>query len=123
MSAELSTFARWQPEYAAHGIALYPMRDKRPAIRGYAKIGLGRSRALARQFPDADAFGFVAGKRSGVTVLDVDTSDETVLADALDRHGKTPLIVRSGGHGHWQAWYKWNGERRRIRPIEACRSI
>jgi hypothetical protein len=121
IGAEAPTgFGGWQPLYAAHGIPTFPVKisesEKRPAVRGYLKIGLDRSRQLARQRPDADAFGFVCGKRSGVTVLDIDTPDENVLADALGRHGKTPVIVRSGGHGHWQAWYKWNGERRRIRP-------
>jgi hypothetical protein len=63
----------------------------------------------------ADAFGFMCGKRNGITVLDVDTTDERVLADAIDRHGKTPIIARSAS-GHFQAWYRHNGERRRIRP-------
>src|SRR5262249_13851466 len=41
--------------------------------------------------------------------------DERVLGDALNRHGKTPIIVRSGS-GNYQAWYRHNCERRHIRP-------
>lgn len=113
-------FARWQPVYAERGIPTFPVRIvegvKRPAVRGYLRTGLDRSRELARQFSSNDAFGFALGKPSGLTVLDIDSPDERVLADALDRHGKTPFIVRSGGHGHFQAWFKHNGERRSIRP-------
>ena len=57
----------------------------------------------------------MCGKRSGITVLDVDTADERILADAIDRHGKTPIVARSGS-GHFQAWYRHGGERRLIRP-------
>ena len=71
--------------------------------------------ALARRFPDCDAFGFRVGARANITVLDIDTPDERVLADALDKHGNTPVVVRSGG-GKFQAWYSHNGERRSIRP-------
>ena len=59
--------------------------------------------------------GFCPGRRSGLTILDVDTPDERVLTDALDRHGATPVIVRSGS-GNFQAWYRNSGETRRIRP-------
>src|SRR5262249_1384687 len=72
------------------------------------------SSSLASRFGSA-ALGFMCGKRSGITVLDVDTTDERVLADALDRHGKTRIIARSGS-GHFQAWYRHAGERRLIRP-------
>ena len=38
-----------------------------------------------------------------------------MLADALDRHGQTPLVIRTGS-GNWQAYYRNRGEGRRIRP-------
>jgi Bifunctional DNA primase/polymerase, N-terminal/Primase C terminal 1 (PriCT-1) len=66
---------------------------------------------LLSKFGNADALGFVLGSRSKITVLDVDTRDEGVLADALSRHGQTPIIIRSGS-GHHQAWYRHAGERR-----------
>jgi hypothetical protein len=109
-------FARWQPLYAEHGIPTFPVRDKRPAVRGYLKLGSITSTRLAEKFPDANAIGFALGERSKITVLDVDTPDERVLADALDRHGPTPIVIRSGSGNH-QGWYRWNGERRQIRPF------
>ena len=39
-----------------------------------------------------------------------------MLREALDRHGATPIIIRSGGGNH-QCWYRHNGERRAIRPF------
>ena len=110
------TFGRWQPAYAEHRIATFPVRaDKVPAIRGYQKIGLRGSQQLALRFADANALGFMCGPRSRITVLDIDTDNETVLADALKRHGRTPVVVRTAS-GKWHAYYRHNGERRRIRP-------
>jgi hypothetical protein len=111
-------FARWRPIHGEHAIPTFPVeigRDaKRPAVPGYLKIGRAYNQKLARQLASANAFGFVLGQYSRITVLDVDSRDGRVLADALDRHGKSPLIVRSGS-GNSQAWFKWNGERS-IRP-------
>ena len=87
---------------------------KRPAVKGYLKVGPQVSERFAGKFSAYDAFGF-ALKRAGITVLDVDTPDERVLADALDRHGQTPLVIRTGS-GNWQAYYRNRGEGRRIRP-------
>jgi hypothetical protein len=112
-------FPRWQPEYAAHGIATFPVRItediKKPAIKGYQKVGLKGSAELATKFSTADAFGYIAGKRTKTTVLDVDTRDEKILSDALDRHGHTPIVIRTGS-GKFHALYRYNGERRLIRP-------
>ncbi|MER2509212.1 MAG: bifunctional DNA primase/polymerase [Amaricoccus sp.] len=107
-------FAKWQPQYADVAIPSFPVIDKRPAIRGYLKVGLAGSRDLATKFGDATTFG-IPLSRSKITVLDVDTSDERVLADAMSQCGRSPFIVRSGS-GNWQAWYRNNGEGRRIRP-------
>jgi hypothetical protein len=84
-------------------------------VSRYNKFGLVGSAKIARRFADAPAIGFMCGRCSGVTVLDVDTIDERVLADAIDRHGHTRIIARSGS-GHFQAWYRHAGERRLIRP-------
>lgn len=116
----MSAFADWQPRYAEHGIATFPVviseTDKRPAVKGYLRLGQDVSGQLAMKFADADALGFALGRRSRVSVLDVDTPDERVLADALGRHGDTPIIVRSGS-GNFQAWYRHNEEGRKIRPF------
>jgi Bifunctional DNA primase/polymerase, N-terminal len=109
-------FSRNQAIYAEHGVATFPVtKDKIPATRGYMHVGLAGSAKLAEKFMDSPALGFIAGQRSKITVLDVDTTDETVLSDALARHGTSPLIVRTGS-GKFHAYYRHNGERRRIRP-------
>lgn len=120
----MGAFAENQPNYAAAGISTFPVvvtlnGDKRPAIAGWQRVGRRGSSALAEKFPDADALGFCPGARSGVTVLDVDSTDERELTAALDRHGSTPIVVRSGS-GHFQAWYRHNGEGRKIRLWEGA---
>jgi hypothetical protein len=109
----MSTFALWQPRYAEHGIATFPVVDKRPAISNYLKLGRAGSEQLTLKFPNADALGF-ALKRNHICILDVDTTDERVLADALSDHGPTPFIVLTGGGFH--AYYLHSGEPRRVRP-------
>src|SRR5262245_54522314 len=109
-----------QAAYARHGLALFPMHldkdgSKKPLVRNYQRIGTRAGATLTKRFGDAAAFGFVCGERSKITVLDVDDTDERVLADALERHGRTPLVVRTARR-RFQAWYRWNGERRQIRP-------
>ena len=119
MNRAIGLFPRWQPEYAARNIATFPVRisadDKRPAVKHYDRIGLSASAKLATRFANDNAFGFMLDERTKITVLDVDTPDERVLTRALDRHGATPIIVRSGSGNH-QAWYRHNGEHRLIRP-------
>lgn len=107
-------FALWQPRYAEKGIATFPVREKKPAVKGYLRIGLPASSEFAAKFREDHAFGF-ACRRNRITVLDVDTPDEKLLADAMSEVGPTPFIVRSGS-GNYQAWYRHNGERRRVRP-------
>jgi Bifunctional DNA primase/polymerase, N-terminal/Primase C terminal 1 (PriCT-1) len=109
-------FADAQPLYAEHGIATFPVTaTKMPAVRGYLQTGLISSKALAAKFAEAPALGFATNKGNGITVLDIDTTNDNVLADALNRHGPTPLIARTGS-GKFHAYYRNSGERRRIRP-------
>jgi hypothetical protein len=110
-------FAQWQPRYAEHGVATFPVAaNKRPAVKHWQRIGLRGSEQLAIKFADADAFGVVMGRRNRISVLDVDSNDERLLADALARHGQTPFVVRTGG-GNFQAWYRHNGEPRKVRAF------
>jgi hypothetical protein len=128
VSALLPTqsFRDWQPLYADHRIATFRVRvskdGKVPAIRRWQRVGLSGSRELAQKFAEAEALGFCPGRLSGLTILDVDTPDDRVLADALDRYGQTPIIVRSGSGNH-QGWYRYNGEGRLIRRIEPDQPI
>jgi hypothetical protein len=117
-------FLESQAVYASHGVPLFPMRleadgSKRPMVRNYQRIGVAASATLTKQFGDASAFGFVCGERSRISVLDVDDADERLLADAMTRHGKTRLVIRTARR-RFQAWYRWNGERRLIRPNPSC---
>jgi hypothetical protein len=109
-------FAQWQPVYAEAGLAAFPVDPiaKKPMVRNYMKVGVRACDRFAQRFGDAVALG-IGCKRSRLTVLDVDTPDERILADALDRHGATPIIVRSGS-GHFHAWYRSGGEKRAVKP-------
>jgi hypothetical protein len=51
----------------------FPSWDKRPAIRGYNRVGLRGSRELACKFADATALGFMTNERTRITGLDIDT--------------------------------------------------
>ena len=49
----MGLYADWQPRYAAHGVATFPVRpDKTPAIKGYLRIGSKGSRQLAQRFAE-----------------------------------------------------------------------
>jgi hypothetical protein len=115
-----NTFRDWQPRYAERNIPTFPIEirpdTKKPMVSNYSQFGLPASASIAKKYPEATAIGFMAGRRTGLTILDVDTTDERILADALDKHGQTPVIVRSGS-GHHQAWFRHNGEGRHIRAF------
>ena len=119
LGATIGIFAASQPRYAAVGIPTFPVyidsQDKKPMVSNYAKFGLRGSAELVRKFGSATGIGFMAGERSRISVVDIDTRNATVLADALDRHGQTPIIARTGS-GKFHAYYRHNGERRMIRP-------
>jgi hypothetical protein len=118
-SDDMGIFSDWQPRYAEHGVVSFPVvvgeSGKKPAVRGYLKTGPSLSKKLVLQFPDHEALGFACGSRNRITVLDVDTSDERVLWEALEHHGSTPFLVRTGS-GHFHAWYRHSGEGRYVRP-------
>jgi hypothetical protein len=47
--------------------------------------------------------------------VDQERPDEKVLAYAMNRHGQAPVVVRTGS-GKFHALYRFNNERRAIRP-------
>ncbi|SRR6266498_1211354 len=109
-------FPTWQPRYAERGIATFPVRtDKVPGVKGWRKLGLRLSTELAEKFTDADTFGYQTGRPSNVTVHDIDTADERVGEDAIRRHGQPAIVVRTAS-GKFHHLYRYNGERRRLRP-------
>ena len=121
-------FSRWQPRYAEHGIATFPVKiegkDKRPMNQGYQRTGLRGSAALGKKFTDAQALGMILGARNNIELVDVDTKDERALADALSTYGDTPIISRTASGGGFHAWYRYSDgawknhgkSRRAIRP-------
>ncbi|MEC7819194.1 MAG: bifunctional DNA primase/polymerase [Pseudomonadota bacterium] len=112
----MGLFAEWQPAYAEAGIATFPVDGiaKRPAVGNYLKAGCRASKQWALKFPAVDALGFACGSRNGVTVLDVDEARESLLGDAFARFGRSPVVIRTAS-GKFHAWYRHNGEKRKIR--------
>jgi hypothetical protein len=122
---EDAVFDTWQPRYAARGIPTFPVRfevlpsgkvDKVPMVKHWQSFGLPGSTALTRKFADAQGIGIALGTRNGLAVVDVDTTDENVVADVLSYYGPSPLIARSPNSGGHHVYYRHNGrQRRRIR--------
>jgi hypothetical protein len=110
-------FAKWQPEYAARGIATVPVDPKTKVSRmRWQKVGLPASTKMAQQprYGSYNGIGFACGQYNGITVLDVDTTDERLLQEALMRHGDTPIIERTAS-GKFHAFYRHNDEPRSCR--------
>jgi Bifunctional DNA primase/polymerase, N-terminal len=109
-------FAEWQPRYAEHGVATFPVKDKRPCVRGWQTVGLNGSSQLAMKFADADAFGFRCGTRNRITLIDIDANDERMVGEAVRLFGESPILWRTGS-GNYAMPFRHNGEARRIRPV------
>ena len=68
------------------------------------------------KFANADAFGFQCGKRSRITLVDIDSRDECMVDKAIKLFGESPIIWRTGS-GNYAMPYRHNGEARRIRAV------
>jgi Bifunctional DNA primase/polymerase, N-terminal/Primase C terminal 1 (PriCT-1) len=113
-----AAFADLQRAYAEHRVATYPLTEsKRPAIRGYDRVGPKGSQQLAMKFPTATACGFVAGHRNRLTIVDIDSPDDRLCDEIQDRFGPTPLQVLTPSGGR-HLYYRHAGEARRIRPLQ-----
>ena len=114
-----SGFVIWQKIYADYGLSTFPVeineKTKKPMVRGWMKTSPYLSSRWGQDFPFAPAIGVLLGRENGIAELDVDTKDDRVLADALDRHGDTQIVIRSAST-KFKAWYRFNGECRRIKP-------
>jgi Primase C terminal 1 (PriCT-1)/Bifunctional DNA primase/polymerase, N-terminal len=111
------SFPAIQAAYALHRVATYPLSaDKTPAVRAYDRIGAPYSARLVLRFPDATAAGFCAGRRNGLTVIDIDSTDDRLVDEIQARFGASPLqvITPSGGR---HLYYRHGGEARGIRPL------
>lgn len=69
-----------------------------------------------KKFPDAN-LAFVTGSKSKITVVDIDDNDPSLFQEALRIFGDTPVTVHTGS-GKFHAYYRFNGEKRRIRPFD-----
>jgi len=111
-------FVEWQPKYAGiAGIATVPVDPEVKYWDGpWQKIGLPASTKLARvkEYQDCNGIGFACGKHSQITDVDIDSTDEALLREALTRHGDTPIVVQTPS-GKFHAWYRHGGEGRSIR--------
>src|SRR5262249_33042207 len=114
-------FDTWQPKYAARGIPTIPVKfvvvrndkiEKLPAVSNWTKMGLPASTNLTRKFSDSDGIGLCLGPRNGLAVVDVDSRDENLVADAMAYHGRSPLVVRSPSGG-LHIYYRHDGRQRR----------
>jgi hypothetical protein len=113
-------FAEWQPRYAEHRVATFPVaidgKAKKPRIHSWMRVGLRGSAQLALKFADADAFAFQCGKHSRIPLVDIDTTDEKMVMEAERLFGSSPIIWRTGSGNHAMP-FRHNGEARRIRPV------
>jgi hypothetical protein len=116
-------FASAQPEYAALGIATFPFDataevKRGPLVSHYNRVGLPRSRQMVLRFADAPGLAAMAGARNRFTVIDIDergAPGERLLADVQRQFGDSKFVVRTGSGG-FHAYYRHNGEGRKIRP-------
>jgi hypothetical protein len=99
-SMSQAVFGHWQARYAEHGIVTFPVEGlpdgrKKPLITNWQNVGRPASQSLVRKFGNAPALGCVAGARNRITTIDVDTTDEKALREAIDRHGQPPVVFRT----------------------------
>jgi Bifunctional DNA primase/polymerase, N-terminal/Primase C terminal 1 (PriCT-1) len=102
-------------EYADAGIVPLPIDGKRPLVKHPDRFRRRAALSIVPKFPNA-ALGFWCGHFNRLTVVDIDSPADTELQYALDTFGPSPIIVRTASGKH-HAYYRHDGERRRIRPI------
>lgn len=114
----MGVFAEHAPAYMAAGLPVFPVntRAKRPAVRNWQRSGIHATREWIGRHGDADGLGLCMGERSRLVEVDVDAAGPACLAEAIERFGETPVVIRTPSDKH-KLWYRHNGERRRIRPI------
>jgi hypothetical protein len=122
----VSVFQTWQPVYAEHGIATFPVEfvpqtdgklTKKPMVSRYGRFGLRASCKIAEKFDTAEGIGASPGMRNGFTVADVDEPGNSALEDCIKMFGDSPVIAESTATGKHHVYYSFNGEARVTRPI------
>ena len=122
----MGVYGDWQPIYAEAGLVTFPVdiERKAPAVGNWLKAGAKASATWASRpgLANSLGLGLVCGKRNGLTVLDIDEPDENLLADAFSRFGASPVVIRTAS-GKFHAWYRHNGETRKIRGVIEGRAV
>lgn len=111
----MGVFSEFQRKYAENGIMTFPMNGKKPAVKGYQNVTTTTSASYSAKFSDANAMAFLAGPANNITVIDIDSDDQTLWTDTINRHGNTPIKVGTPSGG-LHLWYRHAGEPRIIRP-------
>ena len=111
----MGVFADWQPIYEAHAVPTFPVRvadgDKKPAVFGYLKVGLGTSRKLVSKFSGEEVTG-IRAEASAHHHLGRGHAGRTGLG-RCPRPARADAARGPTGSGNWQAWYRHGGEPRR----------
>lgn len=110
MNKSQGTLAQFGPRYIDWGIPVVPVLNKKPAIRRWPDTTVYWFRWIREKFPDAN-IGILTGRRSGLTVVDVD--DPHQVDTAISIFGDTCIKVQTPGGMH--LYYRSRGESRRIR--------
>jgi hypothetical protein len=112
----MAAFQDAAPAWAAAGIVPLPIEPngKRPMVKHPGTFGRPAALRIVPKFPDAN-LGFWCGSHNRLTVVDVDSAADAELQQALATYGDSPIIVQTASGGR-HAYYRHDGERRRIRP-------
>ncbi len=122
----MGVYGDWQPIYAEAGLVTFPVdiERKAPAVGNWLKAGAKASATWASRpgLANSLGLGLVCGKRNRLTVLDIDEPDENLLADAFSQFGASPVVIRTAS-GKFHAWYRHNGETRKIKGVIEGRAV
>ena len=112
----MAAFQDAAPAWAAAGIVPLPIEPngKRPMVKHPGTFGRPAALRIVQKFPDAN-LGFWCGSHNRLTLVDVDSPADADLQRALVTYGDSPIIVQTASGGR-HAYYRHDGERRRIRP-------
>lgn len=93
----------------------YPTRPDNPVVACVHNPAKWSEQEPSPRFANANA-AFIAGEHNGVVVVDIDTEDHHVRDMAQERFGESPFEVETPSGG-LHRYYRFNGERRTIRPF------
>ena len=118
-------FPVWQPIYAAHGIATFPVRiierengktDKVPATKGYLRTGIRGSTALARKLRTPMRSASPAASATSSWCAMSIPRTKMSWRTHCPGYGPTPLIIRTASR-------KWHAGTGTMASAGACRLV